>query len=130
MYFISIAGFDADPDLVTEILGIEPTWVARKGDALNNGQLRKTNQWRFATRSDPLEGGADHEDALKVLTRLLSGREAAFAELRTRTKPHSIEIWGDLNVDDMQSKIWLHPSSMKLLAACGITWGLDLNPKI
>lgn len=130
MLFLSVAGFDADPDLVTAILGIEPTWVARKGDALNDGQPRKTSQWRCAARSDPLEGGADHQDALETLTRLLSGREAAFAELRARIKPQSIEIRGDLNVDDKQSKIWLDPPSMKLLAACGIAWGLDLSPKI
>jgi len=44
--FLSVAGFDADPDLVIKILGIEPTWVVRKGDALTGGWLRKANQWR------------------------------------------------------------------------------------
>jgi hypothetical protein len=129
MLFLSVAGFDADPDQVTRILGIEPTWIARKGDPLSAGRRRRTNQWRWAARSDPLADGADHEDALAVLTQLLSGREPAFAELRNQLKPQSIEIWGDLNVDDQQSKIWLDPPSMRLLAACGISWGLDLAPK-
>lgn len=130
MLFLSIAGFDDDPDAVTKVLGIEPTWVARKGDALNGGRFRKTNQWRFAVRSSPLAGGGDHESALEALTRLLSGREAAFAELRARLKPRSIEIWGNLEVDAYQSKVWLDPSSMRLLADCGIGWGLDLEPKV
>jgi len=129
MLFLSIAGFDVDPDLVTAVLGIEPTWVARKGDALSNGRLRKTSQWRWAARSEPLTGGVDHEEALAVLIQVLSGREAAFAELRRQIRPHSIEIWGNLNVDAEQSKIWLDPRSMKLLADCGVAWGLDLEPE-
>lgn len=123
MLFLSVAGFDADPDLVTKILGIEPTWVVRKGDALTGGRLRKTNQWRWVARSDPLASGADHEDALVALTRLLSGREAAFAELHTQLSPQSVGVWGDFDVEANQSKVWLHPRSMKLLAACGIAWG-------
>jgi hypothetical protein len=129
MLFLSIAGFNADPDAVTKILGIEPTWVARKGDALNGGRFRKTNQWRFAVRSTPLASGGDHKDALETLTRLLAKREAAFAELHAHLKPQSVEIWGNLDVDSNQSKIWLDPISMKLLAACGVVWGLDLTPE-
>jgi hypothetical protein len=129
MLFLSIAGFDADPDVVTKILDITPTWVARKGELLRNGRLRQTNQWRREARSNSGARGADHEDALGTLTSLLHGREAAFAELRKRVDPRSVEIWGTLYVDAYQSKVWLDPSSMKLLADCGITWGLNLDPK-
>jgi hypothetical protein len=115
MLFLSIAGFDFDPDVVTEILDIAPSWIARKGEVLRDGQLRQTNQWRREACSNTMASGADHEDALGIVTSLLLGREAAFAELRKRVDPRSVEIWGTLDVDAYQSKVWLDPSSMKLL---------------
>ena len=43
MISLSIADFDADPDRVTAILGLEPTSIVRKGDPMRNGRPREKN---------------------------------------------------------------------------------------
>ena len=127
MLCLAITGFDADPDLVTELLQIEPTLVRRKGEVAGSGRAQTFNGWWREANEAPLLDGAQHDGALKVLLGHLRGREDRFAKLREQVRPESVTIYGGLHVPaDQQCGIWLDPYGMGLLAACGVGWGLDL----
>ncbi len=127
MISLSIADFDADPDMVTAILGVEPTYVVRKGDPMRNGSPRKKNGWNLDGLSERLRNGAEHENALDCLIAQIRGREEAFARLRQEVRPKQITIYGAFYQPyDEQCGIWLEPSAMRVLADCGVSWGLDL----
>ena len=127
MISLSIADFDADPDTVTAILGLEPTKIFRKGDPMRNGRPREKNVWILDGPQERLRSGAEHEDADNYLIEHMRGREEAFARLRREVQPKQITIYGGFyQPDDEQCGIWLEPSAMKVLADCGVGWGVDL----
>lgn len=87
MISLSIADFDADPDIVSAILGLQPTRIVRKGDPMRNGWPRKTNGWSLDGPQERLRSGAEHEDAVNYLIEQMRGREEAFARLRQEVRP-------------------------------------------
>lgn len=126
MLTLAITGFDADPNAVTEVLGLEPTRVGRKGEPLPNGRPRTFNGWWHGV-GQHLTDGKQHDDALTGILPLLQGREHRFATLRTSIRPKQLTIYGGLHVPcDGQCGVWLEPDQMQLLAACGVGWSLDL----
>lgn len=127
MISLSISHFDADPDRVTAILGIKPTSVTRKGERMRHGMPRKTNGWSLEAPFERLRYGSEHEDALNYLLARMEGRQEAFARLRQEVQPKQITIFGAFYQPyDEQCGIWLEPSAMRILADCGVGWGLDL----
>jgi hypothetical protein len=126
MLNLTIARFDADPDAVTDILGLAPTSVARRGEARPSGRLHDFNMWHLELHEAPIIGGREHADAIARLIGQLMGREHRFAELAKTVRPASISIYGGFYVSDEQQGVWLDADQMAVLAACGIGWGLDL----
>lgn len=126
MLALTIARFDADPDAVTEILGLTPTSVVRRGEPRPSGRLHDFNMWHLELHEAPLIDGREHATALSALIDQLKGREDLFVEMAKTIRPASISIYGGFYVSDEQQGIWLDPDQMAVLAACGIGWGLDL----
>lgn len=126
MLTLTIARFDVDPDEVTDILGLAPTSVARRGEPRPSGRVHDFNTWHLELHPAPLVDGREHENAIVKLIGQLKGREHLFAELTKTVKPASVSIYGGFYVSDEQQGVWLDPQQMAVLAACGIGWGLDL----
>lgn len=126
MLALTIAGFDADPDEVTAILGLVPTSIARRGEPRPSGRLHDFSMWCLELHEAPLIDGREHSSALGALIDQLKGREVLFAEMAKTIKPASISVYGGFYVSEEQQGVWLDPDQMAVLAACGIGWGLDL----
>lgn len=127
MLTLSITGFDCDPQIVTDILDIQPTSVVRAGEVTPAGRAASFSSWWLEAHADRLTGGADHDDAVKVLVRAVRGRAAAFQRLRERVRPKEVTLYGGLyHKGDSQCGIWLDAEDMLCLGECGIAWGLDL----
>lgn len=119
MLALTIARFDADPDAVTGILGLTPTSVARRGEPRPIARLQHMGD------ADPIIDGGEHANAIRALTNQLKVREHLFAEMAKTIRPASVSIYGGCYVADEQQGIWLDPDQMAVLAACGISWGID-----
>ena len=127
MLCLSITGFDADPDRVTELLQIAPTEVARKGEVARSGRPHRSNAWWLDVNPAKLTDGGTHSAALRLLIERLRHSAERFERLREALKPESIEIYGGLYVQPgEQCGVWLDPEEMLVLSACGIGWGLDV----
>lgn len=127
MLTLAITGFDADPDLVTEMLGFEPTFVGRKGEPSQTGKPRTFNGWWYEAEDQRLVDGGQHDAALARILAQLRGRKDRFAKLWKSLQPKQVTIYGGLYVPaDRQCGVSLEPDQMQLLAACGIGWGLDV----
>lgn len=127
MLTLSITGFDCDPQLVTDILDIQPTSVIRVGDVRRSGRAAKFNGWWLEVYADRLTDGAGHYNAVKILVSAVRGRNKAFQLLRERVQPKDIMLYGGLyHQVDSQCGIWLDADDMLCLGECGIAWGLDL----
>ena len=127
MLTLTIARFDVDPDAVTNLLGLAPTSVGRRGELRPSGRrLHDFNMWHLEFHAAPLVDGREHANAIATLIGQLKGREHLFAELAKTVRPESVPIYGGFYVSDEQQGVWLDPDQMAVLAACGIGWGLDL----
>jgi hypothetical protein len=127
MIALSIVDFDADPDRVSAILGLEPTSVVRRGDPMRNGSPHRTSLWSLEAPQQTLRNGVEHEAAVNYLIERMQGREEAFARLRQEVRPREMSIYGGFYQRyDEQCGIWLDPFAMRVLADCGVGWGLDL----
>ncbi|HYC97466.1 DUF4279 domain-containing protein [Brevundimonas sp.] len=127
MLTLGITGFDGNPQIVTDILDIQPTSVVLAGDVTRSGRVAKFSGWWLEARADRLTGGADHDHAVKALVGAVRGRAEAFQTLRKRVRPKEVTIYGGLHHrGDSQCGIWLDAEDMLCLGECGIAWGLDL----
>ena len=127
MLALCITGFDVDPSLVTKTVGFEPTSIGRIGEPSQSGRPRTFNGWWHEAGDQRIGDGGQHDGALIRILDNLKGREDRFAELRKLIRPKQVMIYGGLYVpSDEQCGVWLEPDQMKLLAACGVSWGLDL----
>jgi hypothetical protein len=127
MLCLAITGFDADPDRVTELLQIAPTYVARKGAVSRSGQPHGSNGWWLEATPAKLTDGGSHDTALNLIIERLGESAERFEKLREEIKPASVAIYGGLyQTLDEQSGVWLDPEQMRVLSACGIGWGLDI----
>ena len=126
MLTLTIARFDVDPDMVTNLLGMTPTSVARRGEPRPSGRLHDFSAWHLELHAEPLVDGREHANAVGALIEQLKGREHLFAELARTIRPASISIYGGFYVSDEQQGVWLDADQITVLAACGIGWGLDL----
>ena len=126
MLTLTISRFEADPDAVTDLLGLSPTSVARRGESRPSGRMHEFNMWHLELHAAPLVDGGEHANAIVKLIGQIRGRELLFAELARTVRPASISIYGGFYVSDEQQGVWLDPDQMAVLAACGIGWGLDL----
>jgi len=126
MLTLTIARFNADPDAITDVLGLKPTSVARRGEPRPSGRLYDFNMWHLELHAAPLTDGREHANAIDALIDRLKEREHLFAEMAKTIRPASVSIYGGYYVSDEQQGVWLAPDQMAVLAACGIGWGLDL----
>lgn len=121
-------GFDADPQVVTEILQLEPTSVRRKGDPGRTGKPARSGSWVLDVSPERLCDGKQHDDALAKIVSLLTNREDRFARLRAEVQPGDVGIYGGMYVPlDGQCGVWLMPEDMMTLARCGVAWDMHLS---
>jgi hypothetical protein len=127
MLTLAITGFDADPNRVTDTLGIEPTSIGRLGEPLRSGRPRTFNGWWKDVEPERLVNARQHADAMVRMLDYLRGREGHFAQLRKEIEPRKVSIYGGLYIEvNQQCGVFLDPEQMRLLADCGVGWGLDL----
>jgi len=127
MLTLAITGFEADPNRVTDILGIEPTSTGRKDEPLQSGRPRTFNGWWKDIEPGRLVDARQHADAMVRILDQLRGRESHFARLRKEIQPRNVSIYGGLYIEaDRQCGVFLDPDQMRLLADCGVEWGLDV----
>lgn len=128
MFALTVNRFEADPDRVTEILDLTPTFVARCGEiSEKSGRPYRANLWEFDVHPNRLLGGVEHEAGITALIEHLRSREQHFARLREEVQPEIVTLYGGLYVrPDEQCGLWLDPEQMRVLANCQVAWGLDI----
>ena len=127
MLSLLIVGFEGSPDRVSEILDVKPTFSSVVGDisSCSGKPFRKTS-WQFAIH-DEIGSGGDHSRAIAKIVAMLGGRTQRFHRLPDELSPQSIEIYGGLHfAGGEQADVWLDAAQMRVLADCGIGWGIDL----
>jgi hypothetical protein len=128
MLSLIVMGFDAEPEVVTDILKLEPTSVRRKGDVGRTGRPSGSNGWYFDVHPGRLADGKQHEDALALLILHLRDRELHFTRLRSEVRPGDVGVYGGMYVpSNGQCCIWLMPDEMMTLARCGVAWDMHLS---
>ena len=131
MFTLMITGFDADPQTVTDLIGLKPNSTAIKGEIGTSGHKHRSNGWWFEAHADRLTDGVDHAKSVSAIVDQLRGREAAFRRLKEEVRPDQITLYGAIYFDpDGQCGLWLDASDMGVLAACGVDWGLDLVAEV
>jgi hypothetical protein len=128
VFGLSINRFNADPQAVSDILDLQPTFVARKGKVSSkSGRPYEANLWRLDVYPERLFGGVEHASGLAAIVELLRGREQKFARLRQEVGPEIVSLYGGIYVrQDEQCGVWLDPEEMRVLALCEVGWGLDV----
>ena len=128
MFALTISDFDVDPGKVTEILDLQPTFVARKGElSPKRGRSYGGNRWNLDVHPARLFSGNEHEAGVAAILALLRGREQQFARLRQVVRPKSVTLYGGLYINESeQCGIWLDPAQMRVLLDCEVGWGLDI----
>ena len=127
MFTLMITGFDADPQIVTDLIGLEPSSTVVKGEMGTSGHKHKFNGWWLEAHPDRLKNGVDHAESVSAIINQLRGREAAFQQLKKDLQPGQITLYGAVYFNpDGQCGLWLDASDMGVLAACAVDWGIDL----
>ena len=128
MLSLIVMGFGVEPEVVTDVLQLQPTSVRRKGEVGRTGRPNQSNGWHLDVHPDRLSDGKQHEDALALLLSHLRGREANFARLHSEVNPDDVGVYGGMYVPaEGQCGIWLMPDDMMTLAQCGIAWDMHLT---
>jgi hypothetical protein len=127
MLCLCITGFDVDPQVVSDLLGLAPSNTAIKGQPTPSGRNRhKANGWWLDVHPDTLDGAA-HAAAMDTLIGYPRGREVAFQRLKEEVRPQQLTVYGGFYCQaDRQAGLWLDAVHMRVLADCGIDWGLDI----
>jgi hypothetical protein len=76
--YFGLIGFSGSPDVVTELLGIEPTSAWATGDPGPRGQPRRFAHWRLDSPASGTDAAV--EDQLAELLTLLEARVAAVTD--------------------------------------------------
>ena len=127
MLTLAITGFEAEPQVVSDAIGLEPTSTAVKGQLGRSGRPSKLNGWWLDVHPDRLNDGASHAQAVSSMVDLLRGKEVAFQRLIVELKPRSITLYGGIYFNtNAQCGLWLDPGDMVVMAACGVGWSVDL----
>jgi hypothetical protein len=128
MLSLIVMGFDAEPEVVTGILQLEPTSVRRKGDVGRTGKPSQINGWHLDVHPGRLTDGKQHEDALTLLIEQIGNREDNFARLHSELRPADVGVYGGMYVPPGgQCGVWLMPTDMMTLARCGVAWDMHLS---
>lgn len=81
--FFGVFGFGQDPQIVTDVLRIEPSKAWTKGEPMPGGTRGARTHSRWVLES-PLERSATVEEQLSALLPLLEARADEVAEVRRR----------------------------------------------
>ncbi len=127
MLTLAITGFEANPKVVSEILLLEPTSTALRGELGKSGRPRPANGWWLDVHPERLNDGTSHAEAISAMVAHLRGREASFQRLIEEVRPNSITLYGGIHFDaNAQCGLWLDPAEMAVMASCGVGWGVDI----
>jgi hypothetical protein len=87
MLCLTITGFDAHPDHVTETLGLTPTETALKGELSGAGRVHRSSGWWLEAHEPKLTDGDQHDRAVDVLVGQLRGKAEHFRTPRETINP-------------------------------------------
>lgn len=127
MLCLSINGFEVEPSRITEILGIQPTTVQRRGETSPvTGRPFRKSQWILAFE-EKVETFDDHAFLLDKIISIVSDKCEQFLFMRGEVKPESVSIYGGMYLKSGgQHGIGLTVTQMKALSECEIDWGVDI----
>lgn len=121
---LRVFGDDLNPEEVSSLLGAEPTYMCRKGDAraLTGGRviIEKRGSWRLsASRREPenLDG-----QVLELLGRLTQNLEV-WKELSTR---YEVDLFCGVFMESSNDGLPLSPMTLLALGERGIKLDLDI----
>jgi hypothetical protein len=124
-YHISLRFFgdDLDPDVVSSLLGAQPTTCCRKGDLFRgkvSERIEKTGKWLLQLPEKP---GESFEPQI---TALLGGLTQDLAIWRELTKKYSADLFCGVWLGTSNQGMELSPRLMTQLAERGLYLGLDI----
>ena len=127
-FSLRVMGKDLNPDVVTDRLGISPTYGHRRGDAnvSSSGRLlgeRSEGIWIFEFDVDPLK---TIDDNLRMVTRLLDGKQEMLSSFNREGFRTDVMI----GVFDIEGPIGFSISSDTALAlgSLGLKIEFDIYP--
>jgi hypothetical protein len=120
---LRVASPNLEPTEVTALLGVEPTFAARKGDRRRSGSVevvQRTGIWIFAL---PESREWELADAIRTLLARLPEDLAVWERLRAKAK---IDVFCGLYLEHWNRGVDLSPELLRQLADRGLTLGLDI----
>ncbi len=108
---------------VTKLLGVQPTFAARRGERTRSGDgevVHRTSIWSFALPESP---EWELTDAIGTLLAALPSDRAIWSQPGSKAK---LDIFCALYVKQLNRGVELPPSLMAQLAERGLSLGLDI----
>ncbi|MHB1205670.1 MAG: DUF4279 domain-containing protein [Rhodospirillaceae bacterium] len=127
MLTLMIVGFKCDPARITEILGLTPTSTSVAGEiSPRSGRPHRKSLWHISVGGD-INSYLEHAVALRQILTLVEGKGEQFAAMRTEVQPEFTSISGGYYfTSDEQAGVGLECDEMRIMADCGIDWGVDI----
>lgn len=121
---LNVCGDDLVPDEITAGMGVAPTQIQLKGEALNPRTRRTapTNRWSF---SCPLPMTTPPVEQIEWMLQLL---ELRLEWIRGLQRSYRLEFFCGYGSANGQGGFVLSAELLRRLAECGIPWELDLYP--
>jgi hypothetical protein len=121
---LRVMGDSLQPELITQVLGCEPTSAQRKGDDLTGksgaSRVARFGMWRLeAAAREPADL---NEQVSEILAKLTQDLEV----WRSVTAAHTTDLFCGLFMDRRNEGLELSSTSMAALGSRGILLGLDI----
>jgi hypothetical protein len=120
---LRIAGDALDPQRITRMLGVTPTFAARKGDVITHGESTVTQQIGIWTYKLPASSEWELGDAIQTLLERLPADPALWETLAGEFKT---DVFCGLFLSAANRGTELRVETMALLAERRLTLGLDI----
>jgi len=120
---VRVIGDALDPAEVTRILGVEPSFAARKGERARPGRLevvQRTGAWVLRAEQ---AAGWPLDEAIHALLAQLPSDAALWRSLGERFR---LDVFCGMFMGTDNQGLELRPETLQLLAARGLRLGLDV----
>jgi len=120
---LRVAAPTLEPSEVTALLGVQPTFAARKGARRRSGTadvVQRTGIWIFAL---PESREWELADAIRTLLAALPDDAAIWSKLRSKAK---VDVFCGLHLQQWNRGVELPSGLLAQLAERGLSLGLDI----